>query len=113
VTRELPACYGVAEDPGRRSRGLRQGTCLDEQRRRGHRQDRVLGHGDYILDPRRTWLHPRRAVVKAEVVVHPSRELRDNSRIVITNLGHGPESLYRAIYCARGDSKNRAEIVAS
>jgi hypothetical protein len=29
-----------------------------------------------------TWPHPRRAVIKAEVVVHPGRELRDNPRIV-------------------------------
>ena len=54
-----------------------------------------------------TWPHPRRAVIKAEVVVHPGRELRDNPRIVITNLRHGPERLYAEIYCARGDSENR------
>jgi len=46
-------------------------------------------------------------VIKAEVVVHPGRELRDNPRIVITNLRHRPERLYAEIYCARGDSENR------
>jgi hypothetical protein len=55
----------------------------------------------------RTWPHARRAVIKAEVVVHPGRDLRDNPRIVVTNLRHRPERLYREIYCARGDSENR------
>jgi hypothetical protein len=54
-----------------------------------------------------TWPHPRRAVIKAEVVVHPGRELRDNPRIVITNLRHRPERLYTEIYSARGDMENR------
>lgn len=65
---------------------------------------RVFGETRYQA---KTWPHPRRAVIKAEVVVHPGRDLRDNPRIVITNLRHGPERLYREIYCARGDSENR------
>lgn len=65
---------------------------------------RVFGETSYQA---RTWPHPRRAVIKAEVVVHPGRELRDNPRIVITNLRHRPERLYAEIYCARGDSENR------
>ncbi len=65
---------------------------------------RVFGDTTYQAG---TWPHPRRAVIKAEVVVHPGRELRDNPRIVITNLRHGPERLYAEIYCARGDSENR------
>lgn len=65
---------------------------------------RVFGETRYQA---KTWAHPRRAVIKAEVVVHPGRELRDNPRIVITNLRHRPERLYREIYCARGDSENR------
>ncbi len=65
---------------------------------------RVFGETCYQA---KTWPHPRRAVIKAEVVVHPGRDLRDNPRIVITNLRHGPERLYREIYCARGDSENR------
>lgn len=65
---------------------------------------RVFGDTSYRAG---TWPHPRRAVIKAEVVVHPGRELRDNPRIVITNLRHGPERLYAEIYCARGDSENR------
>jgi hypothetical protein len=65
---------------------------------------RVFGETRYQA---KTWPHARRAVIKAEVVVHPGRALRDNPRIVITNLRHGPERLYREIYCARGDSENR------
>lgn len=65
---------------------------------------RVFGETRYQA---KTWPHPRRAVIKAEVVVHPGRDLRDNPRIVITNLRHRPERLYREIYCARGDSENR------
>lgn len=65
---------------------------------------RVFGETCYQA---KTWPHPRRAVIKAEVVVHPGRDLRDNPRIVITNLRHRPERLYREIYCARGDSENR------
>jgi Transposase DDE domain group 1 len=65
---------------------------------------RVFGETRYQA---KTWPHPRRAVIKAEVVVHPGRDLRDNPRIVITNLRHRPERLYREMYCARGDSENR------
>jgi hypothetical protein len=65
---------------------------------------RVFGETRYQAT---TWPHARRAVIKAEVVVHPGRDLRDNPRIVITNLRHAPERLYREIYCARGDSENR------
>lgn len=65
---------------------------------------RVFGETSYQAG---TWPHPRRAVIKAEVVVHPGRDLRDNPRIVITNLRHRPERLYAEIYCARGDSENR------
>lgn len=65
---------------------------------------RVFGETRYQAD---TWPQPRRVVIKAEVVAHPGRDLRDNPRFVITNLRHAPERLYREIYCARGDSENR------
>jgi hypothetical protein len=55
----------------------------------------------------KTWPHPRRVVIKSEVVVHPGRDLRDNPRFVVTNLPHPPAVVYRAIYAARGDSENR------
>ena len=65
---------------------------------------RVFGETRYQA---KTWAHPRRAVIKAEVVVHADRDLRNNPRNVNTTLRHGPERLYREIYCARGDSENR------
>jgi hypothetical protein len=55
----------------------------------------------------KTWPHPRRAIIKAEVVWHDGREPRDNPRFVITNLRQSPEWIYRHVYCARGDSENR------
>jgi hypothetical protein len=55
----------------------------------------------------KTWPHPRRAIIKAEVVWHDGRDPRDNPRFVITNLRQSPEWIYRHVYCARGDSENR------
>jgi len=55
----------------------------------------------------KTWPHPRRAIIKAEVVWHHGREPRDNPRFVITNLRQTPEWIYRHVYCARGDGENR------
>jgi hypothetical protein len=54
-----------------------------------------------------TWPHPRRTIIKAEVVWHDGREPRDNPRFVITNLRQSTEWIYRHVYCARGDSENR------
>lgn len=65
---------------------------------------RVFGECQYQAQ---TWPHPRRAVIKAEVVCHPGREPRDNPRFVITNLRHTPQWIYQQVYAARGDSENR------
>lgn len=54
-----------------------------------------------------TWVHPRRVIIKAEVVQHPGREPRDNPRFVVTNLRQTPAWLYTQVYCARGDLENR------
>ena len=54
-----------------------------------------------------TWRQARRVIIKAEVVVHPGRDLRDNPRFLVTNLRHTPETVYAHIYAARGDSENR------
>lgn len=53
-----------------------------------------------------TWPHERRVIFKAEVVVHPGREPRDNLRLVVTDLRGTPESLW-TLYARRGDSENR------
>jgi hypothetical protein len=55
----------------------------------------------------RTWDHPRRVVIKAEVVRLPGRDPRDNARFVVTNLRQTPRFVYERIYCARGDIENR------
>lgn len=54
-----------------------------------------------------TWTHPRRVIIKAEIVQHPGREPRDNPRFVVTNLSQTPQWLYESLYCARGDLENR------
>ena len=54
----------------------------------------------------KTWLKPRRLIVKAEVVRFPDRPARDNARYVVTNLTLKPERVY-AIYRGRGDMENR------
>jgi hypothetical protein len=55
----------------------------------------------------RTWRHARRVVIKAEVVLLPGRDPRDNPRFVITNLRPSPRFVYEQVYCARGDIENR------
>lgn len=52
------------------------------------------------------WARPRRAVIKAEVVMLEGREPRDNPRFVITNLTLTPQNIYR-LYRGRGDMENR------
>ncbi len=54
-----------------------------------------------------TWDHPRRVVIKAEVVRLAGREPRDNPRFVITNLRPTPAFLYETVYCRRGEIENR------
>ena len=56
----------------------------------------------------KTWPRARRVILKAEVLVHPTRGLKDNPRWVITNLRHKPQNAY-AIYCRRGDAENRVK----
>jgi len=41
-----------------------------------------------------SWSRSRRVVYKAEVVVHPEREPRDNDRHVVTNLQRGPRAVF-------------------
>jgi len=53
----------------------------------------------------KTWLKPRRLIVKAEVVRFPDRPVRDD-RYVVTNLTLKSERVY-AIYRGRGDMENR------
>lgn len=54
----------------------------------------------------KTWPHVRRVIFKAEVTDHAGRALRDNLRIVVTNLRGSPASLWK-LYAHRGDVENR------
>lgn len=63
----------------------------------------LFGEHDYRAE---TWPHARRVIFKAEVVELAGRELRDNLRLVVTNLRGTPENLW-TLYCQRGDVENR------
>ena len=54
----------------------------------------------------KTWSRSRRVIFKAEVTDLPGRALRDNLRIVVTNLRGSPASLWK-LYAHRGDVENR------
>lgn len=54
-----------------------------------------------------SWAHPRRIIMKAEVVALTGREPRDNARFVITNLRQSPRWVYETVYCQRGEIENR------
>ncbi len=62
--------------------------------------------GDTLYQTKKSWLHRRRVIYKAEVVHYPGREPKDNVRFVVTNLRHTPERVYR-FYTDRGDPENR------
>jgi hypothetical protein len=55
----------------------------------------------------KSWPHPRRVIIKAEVTRYPGRAPRDNPRYVVTNLRGRPEAVYARIYAPRGDMENR------
>ena len=61
------------------------------------------GESDYRT---KTWSRARRVIFKAEVTDLPGRALRDNLRIVVTNLRGSPASLWK-LYAHRGDVENR------
>jgi hypothetical protein len=54
-----------------------------------------------------SWSRRRRVVIKAEVVAHPGRALRDNPRFVVTNRPERAQGVYEDLYCQRGDIENR------
>lgn len=69
--------------------------------------------GEFRYAPRnkskkkKVWPRRRRIVVKAEVVVHPGREPKNNPRYVVTNLRLPPKVVYADVYCGRGEIENR------
>jgi hypothetical protein len=57
-----------------------------------------------------SWSRRRRVVYKAEVVVYPEREPRDNDRYVLTNLKRSPRGVF-AEYHGHHDMENRIKEV--
>jgi hypothetical protein len=56
----------------------------------------------------RSWNRLRRVVFKAEVTVFPGRALRDNLRLVLTNLEQRTaQEIWEEDYCSRGEIENR------
>ena len=54
----------------------------------------------------KSWKHARRVIYKAEALVYPGRELKENLRFVVTNLRGKPKRVWD-LYCQRGDIENR------
>lgn len=63
----------------------------------------VYGETDYRSSG---WRRNRRVIFKAEALVYPERELKENQRFVVTNLRLAPEKAWN-LYCRRGDVENR------
>src|SRR5438445_310439 len=70
-----------------------------------HRETATL-YGETRYAARR-WAHKRRIIMKAEVLCYPGRSSKDNPRFLVTNLPHRPATVYRRLYCGRGDMENR------
>jgi hypothetical protein len=94
--------------------GVPSNARLAKRVRRLRGQARMLARatGETILlygDTRyaaKKWSHRRRIIMKAEALPYPGRPTKDNCRFVVTNLHFSPAMVY-AIYCERGDMKNR------
>jgi hypothetical protein len=52
------------------------------------------------------WRRDRRVIFKAEALVYPERELKENQRFVVTSLRLAPKKAWD-LYCQRGDVENR------
>jgi hypothetical protein len=81
--------------------GIRQARQLSN---RSGKTEHIYGEVEYAA---RKWPHPRRVVIKAEVVRAPEKDPKDNPRFVITNMKQSPQWIYERVYCQRGDIENR------
>ena len=81
--------------------GIRQARQLSK---RSGKTEHLYGEVQYAAGK---WPHPRRVVIKAEVVRAPEKDPKDNPRFVITNLKQSPQWIYERVYCQRGDIENR------
>jgi len=82
-------------------RAMRQARRLS---RRTGKTEHVYAEAFYAA---RTWPHPRRMVIKAEMVRQDGKDPKDNPRFVITNLQQTPAWVYEQVYCPRGEVENR------
>jgi hypothetical protein len=80
-------------------------TVIERHRRKSGRTEHVYGECRYRAG---TWTRARRVIIKAEVVVHPGREPKDNSPFVVTNLTGSSRRVYERSYCYRGEIENWA-----
>jgi hypothetical protein len=55
----------------------------------------------------RAWDRERRVIIKAEVVRHAGRTMRDDPRFVVTNLRRAPRRVCERVHCKRGEIENR------
>lgn len=81
--------------------GIRRAGQLSK---RSGQTEHIYGDVEYAA---RKWPHPRRVVIKAEVVRAPEKDPKDNPRFVITNMKPSPQWIYERVYCQRGDIENR------
>jgi hypothetical protein len=81
--------------------GIRQARQLSKG---SGKTEHIYGEVEYAA---RKWPHPRRVVIKAEVVRAPEKDPKDNPRFVITNMKQSPQWIYERVYCQRGDIENR------
>jgi hypothetical protein len=95
---------GIASNAVLRRKAARLMRKARRLSRRTGRTEHVYGECRYRAG---TWTRARRVVIKAEVVVHPEREPKDNPRFVVTNLTGSPRRVYERSYCYRGEIENR------
>jgi len=86
----------------------RRARRLMGRARKRSRRSRRTEHeyGDCLYAAGR-WPAKRRVIIKAEVVQHPGRAMKDNPRFLVTNMSGTPQWIYEKVYCARGDIENR------
>jgi len=82
-------------------RAMRQARKLSQ---RSGQTEHVYGEARYAAQK---WPHPRRVIIKGEVVRQAGKEPKDNPRFVITNIKQSPQWVYEQVYCQRGDIENR------
>lgn len=79
-------------------------TIVRTLHERSGETETLFGEQDYQAG---SWSHPRRVVVKAEVLAYRGRPSKDNLRFVVTNRKRPAPATVYEWYVQRGDSENR------